>query len=674
MNKKTLLLAGLALGCSMAVAGVGIAVGASRDASVVANASSGTYTRISATSDLTTGDKVILATEKNGAPEKGVTGGNTSGNNRDALFGTTESAWAEYTVQTSGSGWTLYDAVAGKYIGNSSNYFQYVNTGAILYSDSNGYLLTAASSGRYLGINGSNSRFYAQSNLNSYPPFRVWKITASTEKSIKITGVTADDLYLNGESYPIGFETKGFDSEPTITDVVWTVTAGGGSIEEGVWTAGPAAMSEVTLRVDLKANGVDYSASVTTKIDVVIGFAQSAPRVSFTSNDVFSVGHAFDVTYTYAEAGTLPETDPGISYRLENSDGTKIKDVILGETKFTAEDNDKLIDATYRGVDLTARYNISVLEVFENSVGAYYLVTDETELAAGDHVTFLGSYANGDDTTLFVPTTFQNNNIAGQEVALDNGAIDGKQSFTMLDFKLKDTKSSLAGSFAFEVANDAQKLGQYLYAASSGSNHLKTQESINEHARFVITIDDNSSVASIVATGSSNRNIMSPNGSNSPMLFSCYNGTATPLKENKLYLYKWVSNADTLDYFCNNRLKMSEYAGDESYNAERCAANYSVAKAAFNDLTKSQRDLFVAESGEGKAYHDAYLRLTAWATANGDVLGGANNVITAKSASMSIFGSGRDDSTMLIALGVVAVGAIATGGFMLAARKRRKEF
>ena len=61
----------------------------------------------------------------------------------------------------------------------------------------------------------------------------------------------------------------------------------------------------------------------------------------------------------------------------------------------------------------------------------------------------------------------------------------------------------------------------YLYAASSGSNHLKTQETNNDNGRWEITFGENN-IASIVATKSNNRNTMQYNGDNNNNLFSCY--------------------------------------------------------------------------------------------------------------------------------------------------------
>ena len=70
--------------------------------------------------------------------------------------------------------------------------------------------------------------------------------------------------------------------------------------------------------------------------------------------------------------------------------------------------------------------------------------------------------------------------------------------------------------------------GKYLYAASSSSNDMKTQDSITNDSRFVISI--NNGIFSVVATKSGNRNKMQFNSSSD--LFSCYSSGQSPV-----YLY-----------------------------------------------------------------------------------------------------------------------------------------
>lgn len=82
----------------------------------------------------------------------------------------------------------------------------------------------------------------------------------------------------------------------------------------------------------------------------------------------------------------------------------------------------------------------------------------------------------------------------------------------------------------------------HLYAASSSANQLKTKTSLDEHGKWTITISEG--VASIVATASTNRNVMqyNPNNSGSP-LFACYSSAS----QTSLAIYKKVTSTDEPD-------------------------------------------------------------------------------------------------------------------------------
>ena len=72
------------------------------------------------------------------------------------------------------------------------------------------------------------------------------------------------------------------------------------------------------------------------------------------------------------------------------------------------------------------------------------------------------------------------------------------------------------GSYAFHCSNGDN--AGYIYAASSSSNHLKTQETLDDNASWKIEISDKE--ATITAQGTNTRNILKYNSSSS--LFSCY--------------------------------------------------------------------------------------------------------------------------------------------------------
>lgn len=96
-------------------------------------------------------------------------------------------------------------------------------------------------------------------------------------------------------------------------------------------------------------------------------------------------------------------------------------------------------------------------------------------------------------------------NRAAYAATLNEGVLtpgEGTMAFTLV--------AQGDGTFAIRTSN-----GKFLYAAGNGSNHLKTQDEVDVNAKWTLT------VASAVAEGSTNRNVMQFNGGSSK-LFSCY--------------------------------------------------------------------------------------------------------------------------------------------------------
>lgn len=138
----------------------------------------------------------------------------------------------------------------------------------------------------------------------------------------------------------------------------------------------------------------------------------------------------------------------------------------------------------------------------EKAIG-YQLVTDITTLKAGDKIIIV---AAGYDVAL---STTQNTNNRAQVGITKNGNIAEIGNDTQV---ITLEAGTVDGTFAFKVDTG------YLYAASSSSNHLKTQATLNDNASWEITIEN--SVATIKAKGNNSHNWMRYNDSSK--LFSCY--------------------------------------------------------------------------------------------------------------------------------------------------------
>lgn len=136
--------------------------------------------------------------------------------------------------------------------------------------------------------------------------------------------------------------------------------------------------------------------------------------------------------------------------------------------------------------------------------GAFAMGGQKSNNRAANSITISGN-------TVSVTEATQNStdNLANQAVALVLGVATGNAEYYTF----------------YDAINNG-----YLYAASSSANQLKTQTTNNENGEWNITFNGNA--CSIVASGSTNRNVMQYNYNNGTPLFSCYasaNQTAVSL-------------------------------------------------------------------------------------------------------------------------------------------------
>ena len=153
----------------------------------------------------------------------------------------------------------------------------------------------------------------------------------------------------------------------------------------------------------------------------------------------------------------------------------------------------------------------------------WQLVTDASTLKAGDRVVIAAKDYN------YAISTTQNINNRGQAaITKEANNITFSNDVQILTLQ-NGTKS---GTFAFQDDNAISPNG-YLYAASSGSNHLKTETKLSDNSSWSITIADGGT-ATLKAQGSYTRNVMQYNQSSS--LFACYSSAS----QKALVIYKEV--------------------------------------------------------------------------------------------------------------------------------------
>ena len=168
------------------------------------------------------------------------------------------------------------------------------------------------------------------------------------------------------------------------------------------------------------------------------------------------------------------------------------------------------------------------------ATGGYVLVTDASQLAAGDKVIIVAK-----DYAYALSTSQGNNNRGQASVTKSGNAVTIGSDVQVLELKAGKT----AGTLAFYTGSG------YLYAASSSNNHLKTETTLSNNSSWKITIASDGT-ATIVAQGSNTRNTMQYNQTSS--LFACY-GSAS---QKALCIYKLVENTTKVNVFqADTRLK-----------------------------------------------------------------------------------------------------------------------
>ena len=157
--------------------------------------------------------------------------------------------------------------------------------------------------------------------------------------------------------------------------------------------------------------------------------------------------------------------------------------------------------AESKEISLSLTVTEPVVEETAVSTTSKWIAATDADLVDGAEVLITGvkdevTYAMGIQNT---------NNRAAVEASVDGEGILTPGEGTM-SFILEDQGD---GTFALRTSN-----GKYLYAAASGSNHLKTQAEVDVNAKWTI------SASSAVAESSNNRNIMRFNTTS--VIFSCY--------------------------------------------------------------------------------------------------------------------------------------------------------
>lgn len=286
------------------------------------------------------------------------------------------------------------------------------------------------------------------------------------------------------------------------------------------------------------SNELVATVNSTTGDITLVGGGTARITASGTETATFKAGSAYyDLTVsdtradhglTYATSAVTkkigvtgfvnPLTNPNslsVTYESDNTDVATVNATTGAITALTA--GEATITASFTGNSTykagSASYTLTV------SDGAKWVkVTDAANLHAGDQIIIVNESAGK-----VLSTTQNENNRAEANITISAGVATMNNDAQIITLERDGT------NFYLNVGTD-----EYLYAASSTSNHLKTAgKTTDSKAAISITSGD----ASIIFKGTYNRNDLRYNSTSN--IFSCYGSTTT---QDVVQIYKKISD------------------------------------------------------------------------------------------------------------------------------------
>ncbi|MBR5592734.1 MAG: chitobiase/beta-hexosaminidase C-terminal domain-containing protein [Bacteroidaceae bacterium] len=474
------------------------------------------WTKVTDASTLQAGDKVVIvAKDYNYAMSKTQNSNNRghqavtkSGNevswtsgvqDFELKTGTKSNTFAFYT----GSGY-LYAA------SSSSNYLRTQNT----LNDNASWAISIAADGTAtVKAQGTYTRNVMQYNQSS-SLFACY--SSASQKAICIYKYTekADDYVeaprFSGNATFVG--SYNVEITATAGKVYYSYSEGGEFVEY----AGAITITDDTTIYAKAVNGENESAIVSKTYTRVA----ATPVVTFDGDGKFE--NEVVVTIS-AEDATIYYTLDGKTPSAKSTEYTKALTIKADATL-------KVIAIEEGGYESSVVENKFQLQATASAgnANAATLVTNVAELAVGDQIVIV---ATNYDYAL--STTQNGNNRGSVEVEKIDDVVSWSSDVQVITLE----NGATDGTYAFNVGDG------YLYAASSSSNHLKTQSAVDAKASWTVEITD-AGVATIKA-GEVTRNWLRFNNSNSPKIFSCYGSGQTDVS-----IYK-VDVSTVADYVLN---------------------------------------------------------------------------------------------------------------------------
>ena len=305
------------------------------------------------------------------------------------------------------------------------------------------------------------------------------------------------------------------------------------------------------------------------------------------------------------------------------------------------------ITLSFVGDDASTAIDTSVTITVTSYVATHTLVTSSSSLSNGAKV-IIGCTEEGFDFSAEKSTGANNLNGTATGFAADKSTLAAAETSQEFVVWCVDTTNE------YYVFSDG---GYYLQAPTNANNYLQRTDVLSANCYF--TLEDSVDGVTVI---SNLHNTYSIQFNSSTSKFALY---ATSQKASSLYISGDAANP--IQGFVDVFMHMETYSSNSGYCADENHHYYSDAKTAYTSLSSAQKQTFCTDS----AYADAYARLSAWATANGDQIDANYALVQASGMSISNIIDGKNGSTASIIVIVSLVSLTAIGGYFFL--KKRKE-
>ena len=356
-------------------------------------------------------------------------------------------------------------------------------------------------------------------------------------EEIPATGHAYDEGVVTKEATYGHKGTKTFtcqnDASHTKTEDIAQLTLADNATAEEIVNAaytlekGEALIGEFTLTGVITKVNYTYTASNGVTITIKVVGADESKTIycyKLVGNDAdkIVVGDTVTVTGPIKNYNGTVEFDQGctlVDYTEHEHQWSEATCKVLATCSICKKTTGEFADHTY-GAD----NKCTVCGHDKNSNESWVLVTDVAQLEDGAEIVIVSSKYN-----VAMSTIQRNNNRGSVNVAKDGNTVTINSDVQIIVLGItEDGKYTFFVSGCTNLDGEAVEDG-YLYAASSSSNHLKTQKTNNANGTWTIEISD-SGIATVKAQGSNTRNWLRYNdATNNGQLFSCYGSGQTDI-------------------------------------------------------------------------------------------------------------------------------------------------